>query len=83
MSTTEAAPTAAWDPAAIAPNIDHIVTEDDIPVDNMFSEKQQRLLAEPLYSSWTGPGEGRPFVVAANVGYSQRYTNRRWFPMSF
>jgi len=26
------------------PNIDHIVTEDDEPVDNLFSEKQQRLL---------------------------------------
>jgi len=68
MSATEAAPTEVWDPAAIAPNIDHIVTEDDTPVDNMFSEKQQRLLTEPLYSSWPGPGEGRPFVVAANVG---------------
>ena len=68
MSTTEAAPPETWDPAVIAPNIDHIVTEDDTPVDNMFSEKQQRLLAEALYSSWPGPGEDRPFVVAANVG---------------
>lgn len=48
--------------------IDHIVTEDDTPVDNIFSEKQQRLLTEPLYSSWTGPGDNRPFLVLANVG---------------
>jgi Uma2 family endonuclease len=53
---------------AAVPNIDHIVTEDDTPVDNLFSEKQQRLLTEPLYSSWSGPGEDRPFLAAANVG---------------
>ena len=48
--------------------IEHMVTEDDTPVDNWFSEQQQRLLTRPLYASWPGPGEGRPFVVAANVG---------------
>jgi hypothetical protein len=68
MSSAQEAPPEVFDPATIAPNIDHIVTEDDTPVDNMFSEKQQRLLTEPLYSSWPGPGEGRPFVAAANVG---------------
>src|SRR5437870_10365580 len=50
------------------PCVDHIVTEDDTPVDNFFSEKQQRLLTEPLYSTWTGPGKGRSFLAAANVG---------------
>jgi Uma2 family endonuclease len=44
------------------------VTEDDKPVDNIFSEKQMRLLVEPLYTSWAGPGEQRPFVATANVG---------------
>lgn len=68
MSTTEETTTEEIDWAVVAPNIDHIETEDDTPVDNMFSEKQQRLLSEPLYSSWPGPGEGRPFIVAANVG---------------
>ena len=68
MSTTEETTTEEIDWAVIEPNIDHIETEDDTPVDNMFSEKQQRLLSEPLYSSWPGPGEGRPFIVAANVG---------------
>lgn len=43
----------------------HIVTEDDTPVDNFQSEKQQRLLVEPLYSSWQ---PGMPFIAAANVG---------------
>ena len=47
------------------PNIDHLITEDDEPVDNIPSEKQQRLLAESLYSSWQ---PGVPFLVAANVG---------------
>ena len=43
-------------PVELHPNIDHIVTEDDTPVDNVFSEKQQRLLTEALYASWSGPG---------------------------
>lgn len=34
----------------------HLITEDDNPVDNLFSEKQQRLLTEPIYTSWSGPG---------------------------
>lgn len=52
-----------------------VVTEDDEPVDNLFSEKQQRLLAQTLYASWLpppgrkqAPGEARPFLAAANVG---------------
>ena len=32
-------------------DISHIVIEDDTPMDNFQSEKQQRLLVEPLYSS--------------------------------
>ena len=54
--------------AGFRPNVDHLVTEDGKPVDNIFSEKQQRLLTEPLFSSWPGPGEGRPFVAMSNVG---------------
>ena len=49
-------------------DLESLVTEDDTPVDNMPFEKQQRLLTEPLYSSWAGPGAGRPFLAAANVG---------------
>ena len=45
-----------------------LVTEDDTPVDNFFSEKQQRLLTEPLYSSLTAWSGQRSFVVASNVG---------------
>jgi Uma2 family endonuclease len=52
-------------PVELHPNIDHLVTEDGAPVDNQFSEKQQRLLAEVLYCSWQ-PGE--PFVAMSNVG---------------
>lgn len=53
-----------WEPPE-PPDIRHIITEDDTPVDNMFSEKQQRLLTDSLNSSWN---PGRPFVAAANVG---------------
>ena len=46
------------------PDYDSIVTEDNTPL-SMFSQMQQRLLTEPLYSSWK-PGEG--FLALANVG---------------
>jgi Uma2 family endonuclease len=46
-------------------DISHLDIEDDTPVDNLQSEKQQRLLVEPLYSSKALPS---PFLVAANVG---------------
>ena len=46
-------------------DISHLVIEDDTPVDNLQSEKQQRLLVEPLYSSKALPS---PFLAAANVG---------------
>lgn len=51
-----------------------LITEDDTPVDNPFSEKQQRLLTETLYKGWTPPPDeehpqgGRVFWGAANVG---------------
>ncbi|MBE9010622.1 Uma2 family endonuclease [Pseudanabaenaceae cyanobacterium LEGE 13415] len=46
-------------------DISHLTIEDDAPVDNIQSEKQQRLLVEPLYSSKVLPS---PYFVAANVG---------------
>jgi Uma2 family endonuclease len=52
----------------IMPDVQCLVTEDETPVDNLPSEKQQRLLTEPLYSAWAGPGAGRTFLAAANVG---------------
>jgi len=49
-------------------DISHIITEDNTPVDNLFSERQMRLLVDALYATWEGPGEGRTFVAMANVG---------------
>lgn len=67
------------------PDVSHLVTEDDEPVDNILSEKQQRLLTEPLYSSWSGPpleedGAPRPFVALANVGFFPKPENRPLVP---
>lgn len=47
------------------PDLTHVVTEDDEPVDNLFSERQQRLLVDSLYASglWM-----QPFVAMSNVG---------------
>ncbi len=52
-------------PKELWPSVEHLVTEDGKPVDNIFSEKQQRLLTEPLYSSWTTEV---PFLALSNVG---------------
>lgn len=45
-----------------------LVTEDDEPVDNIFSEKQQRLLTEALHVSSESLPFAGPFVALANVG---------------
>ena len=64
----------------LAPDIDHLVTEDDIPVDSFFSEKQFRLLTEPLYSSQADWSRQRSFVAAANVGLFFVVRNPAWVP---
>lgn len=46
------------------PDANQLVTEDDTPVDNFASEKQQRLLIRSLYSSL----RNQTFLAAANVG---------------
>lgn len=45
--------------------VEDLITEDDTPVDNVFSEKQQRLLTVSLHYSWR---PGQSFVAMANVG---------------
>jgi hypothetical protein len=50
------------------PNIDNLVIEDGRPVDNIFSERQMRLLVEPLYTSWVKPEDVQSVVALANVG---------------
>ena len=45
--------------------VDHLVTEDELPLDNFFQDKQANLLTEALDASWP---EGRPFLSAADAG---------------
>ena len=45
-------------------DVSELVTEDDTPVDNFASEKQQRFLTSALYSA----KKGEKFLVSANVG---------------
>ena len=60
--------TAHWEEIE-EPDVSHLITEDDEPVDNPFSEKQQRLLVDTLHSSWSKEQrQGRSFVAFANVG---------------
>ena len=58
--------------AEVEREMEDLVTEDDTPVDSILSEKQQRLLTEPLYGAWAGPETTTPgqcrFMALANVG---------------
>jgi Uma2 family endonuclease len=59
-------------PPDVIPNVEDLVIEDGTPVENIFAEKQYRLLTEPLYSSWA-EAAGGPFLALANVGLFHTY----------
>ena len=67
MSEGTTATTTVWDEEEEIPrpDVSNLITEDDTPVDNQFSEKQMRLLTESIHASWQ---PGFPFVAMANVG---------------
>ncbi len=48
----------------LAPDISHLITEDDTPVDNIYSSKKQRMFIGPLYVA--SPFD-QPFLAEANV----------------
>lgn len=58
-------------------DISHLVTEDDEPVDNVYSERQQALLADVLETSWR---PGRSFVTMVNVGLFYSLTEPAYVP---
>ncbi len=54
-------------PEDLRPCVDHLITEDDEPVESLYAERQRKLLTSPLYN-WPGPGNDRPFLAMSNVG---------------
>jgi hypothetical protein len=48
--------------------IDELITDVEEPVENWFIEKQRRLLTDSLFAGWRGPGRGRTFIIASDVG---------------
>jgi hypothetical protein len=54
-------------PPEVLPDLSQFVIEDGKPVDGILTEKQMRLLTEPLQTGWSAP-EDQPFVVMADVG---------------
>jgi Uma2 family endonuclease len=56
----------------LAPDLTHLVTEDDAPVDNRYSERQMRLLSSTLFDSWD---EGKPFEALTDVGLFSKPDN--------
>lgn len=65
-------------------DVSGLITEDETPVDNIYSEKQQRLLVGVLHASWqpprVDPDLPRPFVAFANVGLFDRPRNDALVP---
>jgi Uma2 family endonuclease len=49
----------------VEPDLSHLITEDDTPVDNPFHERQQALLKDCLTSSYV---RTEPYVCLTNVG---------------
>jgi hypothetical protein len=78
-------------PIDVSALVENIVTEDDEPLDNLFSEKQQRLLTESLYSSWTPPvpqnspttSRHAPFLRQRMSACLQPSRNRLWYRICF
>lgn len=62
------------------PDISHLITEDDEPVDNWFQERQIRLLPESLYTSWARAGQTRSFVAGADVGLFHKVSEQAVVP---
>ncbi len=60
-----AEPAPATDLSDLEPDVSHLTTEDDEPVDNFCQDKQMDILTEALRVSWP---EGRPFLSASDVG---------------
>ena len=62
------------------PDISHLITEDDEPVDNWFQERQQRLLTDSLYASWRDAGQEEVFLAAADVGLFHKVSEQAVVP---
>lgn len=75
-----AEPARPFEELAPRPNISHLITEDDEPVDNWFQERQIRLLPESLYTSWARAGQTRPFVAGADVGLFYKVSEQAVVP---
>ncbi|HEY3997504.1 MAG TPA: Uma2 family endonuclease [Candidatus Xenobia bacterium] len=55
-------------PEELWPDLTHVVTEDDTPVESWYQERQMSLLGATLNISWQGPGDGRPFLAGTDIG---------------
>jgi len=56
----------------LSPSLEHLITEDDAPVDNRYSERQMTLLTLPLFDSWP---QGKPFEALTDVGLFSKPDN--------
>lgn len=75
-----AEPALPYEQLPARPDVSHLITEDDAPVENWFQERQQRLLPDSLYASWPVLGQTRPFLAAADVGLFHKLTEQAIVP---
>ncbi|MFO0936690.1 MAG: Uma2 family endonuclease [Gemmataceae bacterium] len=61
------------------PDTSKLIVDDGAPVDNVFTEKQQRLLVTSLLISWE-PRDDKPFRVLNNVGLFHAYKESPFVP---
>ncbi len=64
----------------LRPDVSHLITEDDAPVENWFQERQQRILPDSLYASWARAGQSRSFLAAADVGLFYKVSEQAVVP---
>ncbi|MBF0449488.1 MAG: Uma2 family endonuclease [Candidatus Magnetomorum sp.] len=68
------------DPDESEIDYEQLITEDDEPVDNLFSERQQKLLTDSLYTSWD---TDKLFLACANVGIYEKIPKKPIVPDVF
>ncbi len=54
-------------PKELWPKVDHLITEDDTPVENFYSEKQGKFGTSALYDAGEPFGAGRKFIAVSDV----------------
>ena len=67
-------------PGTLIPDDTWLITEDGVPVDSAITEKESRLLTEPLYTNWSGLDGKDNFMAMSDIGLFFSPRSRRSCP---